>query len=296
MEKETLEKFYLERMDQREDSLTSDRLLFNILPFDACTANDVIPYRKRDFFKFAFLKGNHIVHFANKSIDFSGSTLAFFNPDIPYTVDMPGNNSTGFYFIFRESYLNDYFRHNIKTLPIFAPDYRPLYVLDEEQEKRVEEIFMEIKTEFESDYYYKHDLIRKCITELIHLAIKIKPVEKIYQDIDANVRITGIFNELLDRQFPIDNPTEFLRLRSAKDYASSIRIHINHLNRALKTTTGKTTTELIMERILEESKILLKHSNWTISEISYALGFKNQANFNHFFKKAMQLTPSVHRG
>jgi len=31
--------------------------------------------------------------------------------------------------------------------------------------------------------------------------------------------------------------------------------HINHLNRALKTITGKTTTQLIMEHILEDSKV-----------------------------------------
>ena len=41
--------------------------------------------------------------------------------------------------------------------------------------------------------------------------------------------------------------------------------------------------QVIAERNLQEAKILLKHSNWNISEISYVLGFEDSANFSHFF-------------
>jgi len=49
-------------------------------------------------------------------------------------------------------------------------------------------------------------------------------------------------------------------------------VHVNHLNRAVKATTAKTTSEIISERILQEAKILLKQSEWSISEISFSLG------------------------
>jgi AraC-like DNA-binding protein len=47
----------------------------------------------------------------------------------------------------------------------------------------------------------------------------------------------------------------------------------------LKDSTGKTTTEIIGSRIVQESKILLKETNWNISEIAYSLGFEEIAFF-----------------
>ena len=100
-----------------------------------------------------------------------------------------------------------------------------------------------------------------------------------------------MFLELLERQFPIDEDHEALDLRSASDFAKQLNVHVNHLNRAVKETTDKTTSQIIGERILRESKILLKHSPWNVSEIAYALGFTETTHFNNFFKKHVQLSP-----
>jgi len=58
----------------------------------------------------------------------------------------------------------------------------------------------------------------------------------------------------------------------------------------IKETTQK-MTQLIAERVLQESKILLKQSAWNVSEIAYALGFTEVTHFNNFFKKHAQLSP-----
>jgi AraC-like DNA-binding protein len=108
-------------------------------------------------------------------------------------------------------------------------------------------------------------------------------------------RIASYFVELMDRQFPIDSPEHKLQLRTAKDYAQRLSVHINHLNRALKEVTGKTTTEHITERLIHESKILLKNSNWSISEIAYCLGFEYPEYFNNLFKKQTGITPNTFR-
>ncbi|MCG8386374.1 MAG: helix-turn-helix transcriptional regulator, partial [Cytophagales bacterium] len=63
----------------------------------------------------------------------------------------------------------------------------------------------------------------------------------------------------------------------------------------LKKTTQKSTSKIIQERILQEAKILLKHSAWNISEIAYALGFNEVTHFNKFFKQQLSLTPSSFR-
>jgi AraC family transcriptional activator of pobA len=149
--------------------------------------------------------------------------------------------------------------------------------------------------EINSDYRFKYDLLRNYLTELVHYALKIQPQEVLYQHPDANSRITSIFTELLERQFPIETPSQRFNLRSAKDFADRLAVHVNHLNRAIRQTTGKTTTHHISERLASEAKALLKHTNWNVAEISYCLGFEEPAHFNNFFKKQTSSTPSSYR-
>ena len=178
---------------------------------------------------------------------------------------------------------------------MFAPGGLPFYQLDKKQDKHVAAIFKKMKEELESSYKFKFDLIRNYIMELVHYALKMRPAENVYEHTDANARITAVFTELLERQFPIESPAQQYNLRSAKDFAKQLNIHVNHLNRAIRTTTGKTTTAHISERLASEAKALLKHTDWNISEISYSLGFEEPAHFNHFFKKLTSTTPSAFR-
>jgi AraC-like DNA-binding protein len=178
---------------------------------------------------------------------------------------------------------------------MFIPGNKPSYALNKTQDKFVAQIFEKMIDEIKSDYVFKYDLIRNYIMEMIHYALKMQPTETLYQHIDANARITAVFTELLERQFPIESPTQRFTLRSARDFAEQLAVHVNHLNRAIRLTTGKTTTEHIFERLTSEAKTLLKHTNWNISEIGYSLGFEEPAHFNHFFKKQTSMTPSAFR-
>jgi AraC-like DNA-binding protein len=100
-----------------------------------------------------------------------------------------------------------------------------------------------------------------------------------------------MFLELLERQFPIDEAHPSMQVRTASDFARQLNVHVNHLNRAVKEATGKTTTQVIAERVLQESKTLLKHSSWNVSDIAYSLGFNEVTHFNNFFKKNVDLSP-----
>jgi AraC-like DNA-binding protein len=80
-------------------------------------------------------------------------------------------------------------------------------------------------------------------------------------------------------------------MKTAQDYAQQLNIHINHLNRAVKEVTGKSTTTHITERIATEAKALLQHTDWNISEIAYALGFEYPTYFNNFFKRITGTNP-----
>jgi AraC-like DNA-binding protein len=295
MEKpESLVSFYQNQLGQQVQTSEANAP-FRIFDFSDCLSESQVQYRRRDFFKIALMQGNYLYHYADKTMKVSGSTLMFFSPDVPYQFEILSEDFAGFFCIFKEPFYTERYKGNIRDLPMFSKGGNPSYDLTKAQDKSVSQLFKKMKAEMQSDYAFKLDLVRNYVAELVHYALKMKPSETLLQSFDANARISTVFRDLLERQFPIDNTNQRFKLRTPTDFAEQMAVHVNHLNRALKTSTGKTTTELISERMADEAKILLKHSNLNISEVSYILGFEDAANFSHFFKKQTSLSPSSFR-
>ena len=70
---------------------------------------------------------------------------------------------------------------------------------------------------------------------------------------------------------------------SVSDYSFKLKITAHHLNTLVKTVTGKTSTEIIRDRIVLEAKQLLRFSGLNISQISYELGFEDNSYFARYF-------------
>ncbi|QXV64828.1 helix-turn-helix domain-containing protein [Mucilaginibacter achroorhodeus] len=294
---ETLEEFYQNKFNWLPDNLSRDIGHFNVFRIEECLKPGAAPvqYSRREFYKISLSTGRSIVHHADKSIEVDGNTLLFFSPNVPYTIEMFGENRQGYFCIFTEAFFTESLRSSAHDLPMFAIGGHPAYELGVDQFNNAAGIFEKMLAEINSDYRFKYDLLRNYVTELIHYALKVQPAETLYKHPDANSRITAVFTELLERQFPIETPSQRFGLRSAKDFADQLSVHVNHLNRAIRQTTGKTTTSHIADRLVAEAKALLRHTNWNVSEISYTLGFDEPAHFNNFFKKQTNTTPSNFR-
>jgi len=183
----------------------------------------------------------------------------------------------------------------LDDLPIFRPGGYPVFQLSDEEASDITLIFSKMHKELSSDYAFKYDLLRNYVLELIHYGQKLQPMSALYPSHTASARVSSLFIELLERQFPIESPHQKLQLRTAKDFADQLSVHVNHLNKVLKENTGKTTTDLISNRVTQEAKILLKQTDWNISEIANSLGFEEVAHFSNFFKKQTSLAPLAFR-
>lgn len=294
---ETIEEFYRQKFNWMPENLRQEIGHFNVFRIEDCVGPNSQPvaYSRRDYYKVTLIRGRHVYHYAEKSVEVSGTSLIFFNPQVPYTFEQLSGDPTGYFIIFKEGFFTRHLPGSIGDLPMFHPTNKPGYFLNKTQDKYVSGVFEKMLEEIRSDYVYKYDLLRNYTMEIAHYALKIQPTETLYQHTPANARITAIFTELLERQFPIESPAQRFTLRSASDFAAQLSVHVNHLNRAVRITTGRTTSDHIFNRLASEAKILLKHTNWNIAEISYALGFEDPAHFNHFFKKHAQVTPSAYR-
>ena len=281
------------KLPKEKTSLTeSGKGLFNLFKLEPYEEgkSPSIPYKRRDFFKIMLVKGKSKVHYADKIVHIEKQALSFSNPNIPYQWEHLDAVREGEYCIFNNEFFEEYkeFCH----YEVFQAEGDHIFELTDREAQEIKAIYKKMEREFNSEYKYKYDVIRNHILEILHFALKSKSPSSIEKNgSNASKRITTLFLELLERQFPIEDHHPKISLRSASDFADSLNVHVNHLNRAIKETTGKTTTHLITDRILQESKVLLKYADWDISQIAYALSFKEATHFSNFFKKHMQVTP-----
>lgn len=289
---ESIEEFYKRKFDWMPENIRNEIGHFNIFKLEPFVGDKAqpVPYKRRDYYKIMLVIGNSKVHFADKVVEVKQQALSFSNPQIPYKWEHLDTVRDGAFCVFNQHFFHQY--GNLSEYSVFQPKGTHIFELTDEQVVKVQSLYDRMFEEINSDYLHKYDVLRSLVFELIHFAMKMQPSGKIdKQTINASQRITTLFLELLERQFPIDDSHQTVSLRAASDYANLLNVHINHLNRAVKETTLKTTTQIIAERILQESKILLKHSKWSVAEIAYALGFTEVTHFNNFFKKHVLLSP-----
>ncbi|RYF48778.1 MAG: AraC family transcriptional regulator [Cytophagaceae bacterium] len=238
----------------------------------------------------------NVAEYADKVVEIEQNALLFGTPKVPYHWLPQDDNQSGHFCLFTEEFLvQSKSGVVLDELPIFRPGGYPIFQLSDEESVEIAFIFKKMHKELSSDYAFKYDLLRNYVLELIHYGQKLQPATSMYPSHTASARISSLFIELLERQFPIESPQQKLSLRTANEYANRLSVHVNHLNKVLKENTGKTTTVLIGSRVVQEAKILLKQTDWTISEIAYCLGFEEVAHFSNFFRKQTSFSPLAYR-
>jgi AraC family transcriptional regulator, transcriptional activator of pobA len=83
--------------------------------------------------------------------------------------------------------------------------------------------------------------------------------------------------------------------RRPYEYAKDLGVSRNHLNKLLLKHFNKTVHVFLDEKLIEKAKELLIDGKMTIKQIAYELNFKDDAYFNHFFKKYTSITPNSFR-
>lgn len=253
-------------------------------------------YSRKDFYKICLTTGKSIIHYADRSYEQEGTILFFGNPHVPYSWETLSTTYVGYTCLFSEEFLQLSERtDSLLQSPLFKLGGTPVLKITEEQRLFLNSIFEKMMQEQQTDYSFKDDLIRNYIQLILHEAMKMQPSEKAEKHANAASRLTSVFLELLERQFPIETADSPLTLTTAQHYADQLSVHVNYLNRAVKSVTGKSTSTHITERIVNEAKALLQHTNWNVSEVGYALGFEYPTYFNNFFKKQTGLTPKMVR-
>jgi AraC family transcriptional activator of pobA len=123
------------------------------------------------------------------------------------------------------------------------------------------------------------------------IVLRLRRFNKKDNGIDEKVKkrlvMTSQYKELINENF--------IKLKSPKDYAEKLNITPNYLNGVCKEASGKSAGQLIKERVVLEAKRLIIHTQLTISQIAYRLGFEDKSHFGKYFKKFTGISPDKFR-
>jgi len=268
---------------------------FNVFQIES-DSNATRIYNRKDFYKICLTTGNSIVHYADRSFEVSDTVLFFGNPHVPYSWETLSTSYVGYTCLFSDAFLRLSDRsESLQQSPLFKLSGTPIFPISLRQREFLNTIFQKMIEEQQTTYSYKDELIRNYIHLIIHEALKLEPAQNVDQHRNAASRLTAVFFELLERQFPIETIDRPLLMTTARHYAESLNVHVNSLNRAVSEVTGKSTTTHLAERVLVEAKALLHHTDWNVADIAYALGFAYPSYFNNFFRKLTGITPKSYR-
>ena len=82
---------------------------------------------------------------------------------------------------------------------------------------------------------------------------------------------------------------------SVARHAAALRVTERRLNRLCLKLTGKSTFDLLQQRLMLEARRKLTYIPASISSIAYELGFQDPAYFSRVFKRHTGLTPKLFR-
>lgn len=232
--------------------------------------------------------GSHKIDFTEHQI--GGPVIYILAPGQVHDLRITDKNSLGCLINFKPDFFSSFLNKSqcVDQLPLFSFNRSvSYYEIPEEKHSIFNDIFSKIKSSSEYQSKNSENLLRIHLLELFYTII-----DEI-NDPEENINITNQknliyrFEKLLEENYGTEHYPKF--------YADKLAITANYLNFICKNVIGKTAGEIIRNRIVLEAKRLLINSEFSISQISFQLGFEDNSYFTKFFKANSKTSPSEFR-
>ncbi|TNE73362.1 AraC family transcriptional regulator [bacterium] len=178
---------------------------------------------------------------------------------------------------------------------LLAETVRPQFLSDEKFAE-FELLYKQVLDAYNSDSEFKFKIIGN-----LFVIILLKLKEGFWADYEPlgdenrGSQIVRTFKEHLEHHFRDLSDGQITHQFQAKDFAELQHLNASYLTTVIKSKTGKSITSWINEKALAQAQALLAHTNESVKEIGYRLGYADTAHFSKFFKKQSGQSPTEFR-
>ena len=253
---------------------------------------------RREFYKILYTtKGTGVLTIGLKSYYVDKPTIFFIHPNEILTLKKMGDESEGFIVFFKRRLADAH--QSLKIIldkySLFSNTDKSAIELSDGDVLELDRIFEKmLEIGINNGGAVEEDMLQIYLQLL--MVTSSKHATYLQPDtVSDEFRHIHEFFQLLENEVSGINYTSPIQAKTAREFADKLYIHPNHLNALLKKHTGKNVSTHIKNKLLEESKILLVQTDWSIQQIGFAIGFADQPNFSYFFKKNAGITPAEFR-
>lgn len=273
------------RRVQGEPSLSSGFSIRRLQ--DLLAGKDLVQelHRHDHYFILALEKGagRHVIDFVPQPV--AGRTVFLLRPGQVHELTLQ-SGSTGYLLLFNPDFFSP---ENLATRHVLRKaGHTSTCRLPEKGFARLNGLLNEIFREFTAERESYEEVIRALLgiffIELVrHRRNRRAAGEK---TLAAPERLEA-FLELLEKHVSEQKTTS--------DYAAMLHLSVYQLNAVTRAALGKTSSQLIDEQLVLESKRLLLATANQVKEIAYSLGYEDVSYFIRFFKKHTGYSPEAFR-
>lgn len=266
---------------EQDANLSLEQSLIYIRNLENCPPSYLNDPGRKDFFEVVWLQQEFPVHILKEEEQQSKGDWIYLIP--PYRVhQLNKTGRNGILLSFKKDFLDEedkeFYLDLFKIFNIQGEfSFLPLSIENASE-------LLKIYTLLEEEYQTQHNsfLILKALLKVFLLKL-IRIKEHVFTSQDVNQKRVYEFMMLLEESYQQE--------RNAGYYASALGISPKRLNQILKEKLDKTAMQLIHDRIILEAKRKIIHSEYTLKEIAWDLGFTDRPYFSRFFKKQTGLSP-----
>jgi AraC family transcriptional activator of pobA len=216
----------------------------------------------------------------------------------PCIITIPSNSLHGFIFqpdikgeviTFSESFLENIFKPTPKILLGINRFNLLLFEQNAVIFQQISQHILEIIRELYDDTLEKQTVIQSLFHLLFIYLYRFSLLQKqtIAQSDNRTLRYFRAFQKSIKKSLHETKPVS--------QYAKELNITSVHLNRICQALVQKSALEIVHDYLINEAKKYLLNTNYSVSEISYFLNFKDPAYFTRLFKKQTGVTPTEFR-
>jgi AraC-like DNA-binding protein/mannose-6-phosphate isomerase-like protein (cupin superfamily) len=246
------------------------------------------PHRHDDFYEILFVtegNGSYTIDYQKHTI--KPDSIFFLSPGQIHELSL-SDDVQGFIFLFTSSFyhFNKTNPFKLFELPFFytlGKETPPLYLNNDAHKTALIELFKNAIFENNNTFYDQEEAVRALLDLILIQCKRLYPIVNQDEKLNKSRILVKRFKQLIEI-----HGHENL---AVKEYAFQLGVSPNHLSETVKLTTGRTSTDLINDRMIMEIKELLIHTSLTVSEIAYKLNFSDQSYFSKYFKKLTDKSP-----
>lgn len=253
---------------------------------------------RRDFYKVLITtEGSGVFTMGLNTYYIDEPIILFIHPnDIISWKNLTEGQGAGYYVLFKKSYIEEHpqLKATIDKHSLFTDKNKSVIRLTAHHISSLTRHFTHMREEELSGNPLREEAMQAHLQLLIIDSIRVANFPK-PDTVSEEYKHVHEFFTLLEKETSNININTPIRIRTAKEFAATLAVHPNHLNAVLKKHTGQNVSTHIKNKLLEQTKVLLLQTDWSLQQVAYSIGFTEQPNFNLFFKKNTGLTPAEFR-